>query len=144
MNLLYQLILGSGVMAISVLIHASFTTLAIGWLRNHPIRHGTNLRRGLFIVAAVLWSFLSICAQCWVWAMVLFLLGALPDFETTLYFITVTFTTLGYGDVVLDREWRLLGSFAAANGPIIIGWTTAVVFLVVQGVYGLNPKGPRA
>ena len=47
----------------------------------------------------------------------------------------VTFTTLGYGDVLLDEEWRLLASFEAANGIIIFGWTTAIIIAIVQQQY---------
>jgi voltage-gated potassium channel Kch len=55
--------------------------------------------------------------------------------ETALYFSMVTFTTLGYGDVVLDERWRLMAAFEAANGIIIFGLTTAAVVAVVQRVY---------
>lgn len=88
------------------------------------------------LVAVVLWFFLSVCLQCWLWAALFRWLGALGAIEEALYFATVTFTTLGYGDIVLGPEWRLLGAFAATNGTIIIGWTTAMVFLAVQQVYG--------
>ena len=48
----------------------------------------------------------------------------------------VTFTTLGYGDLVLTGEWRLLASFEeAANGTIMFGWTTAVIVAMVHRVY---------
>jgi hypothetical protein len=47
----------------------------------------------------------------------------------------VTFTTLGYGDVLLDDRWRLLASFEAANGIIMFGWTTAIVMAVVHRIY---------
>ena len=40
------------------------------------------------------------------------------------------------GDVVLGPDWRLLGAFAATNGTIIVGWTTAMIFVAVQRVYG--------
>ena len=49
---------------------------------------------------------------------------ALPDLETAFYFSMVTFTTLGFGDVVLTGQWRTLASIQAANGVIIFGWTT--------------------
>jgi voltage-gated potassium channel Kch len=55
--------------------------------------------------------------------------------EEALYFSTVTFTTLGYGDVVLSPDWRLLSAFQSANGTIIVGWTTAMVFLAVRWIY---------
>ena len=59
----------------------------------------------------------------------------MPDLEKTLYFSMVTFTTLGYGEIVLGEQWRLLASFEAANGIIIFGWTTAIVVAAVQRVY---------
>jgi hypothetical protein len=53
----------------------------------------------------------------------------------------VTFTTLGYGDVLLDERWRLMAAFEAANGIIIFGLTTAVVVAVVQRVYFTKTSG---
>lgn len=49
-----------------------------------------------------------------------------------LYFSIVTFTTLGYGDIVLNEQWRLPASIQAAGGIIIFGWTTAIIVAVVQ------------
>jgi hypothetical protein len=48
----------------------------------------------------------------------------------------VTFTTLGFGDVVLAGQWRTLASIQAANGVIIFGWTTALIFYFIQQIYG--------
>jgi voltage-gated potassium channel Kch len=62
------------------------------------------------------------------------MVGAISEVETALYFSTVTFTTLGYGDVVLDQRWRLVAAFKAVNGIIIFGLTTAAVIAVVQWV----------
>ncbi|MBW2386790.1 MAG: two pore domain potassium channel family protein [Deltaproteobacteria bacterium] len=56
------------------------------------------------------------------------------DVETALYFSIVTFTTLGYGDVTLDADWRLLASIQAANGTIMFGWTTALVMAVIRRI----------
>jgi voltage-gated potassium channel Kch len=69
------------------------------------------------------------------WAVAYVILGAISGAEPALYFSTVTFTTLGYGEIVLDPRWRLLASFEAANGIIMFGWTTALVIAVVQRVY---------
>ena len=69
------------------------------------------------------------------WAAVYMLVGAFQNFEPALYFSTVTFTTLGYGDVLLDDRWRLMASLEAANGIIIFGLSTAVVVATVQRVY---------
>jgi hypothetical protein len=50
----------------------------------------------------------------------------------------VTYTTLGYGDVVLSGEWRTLAAIQAGNGVIIFGWTTALIFYFIQKIYKAN------
>ena len=55
--------------------------------------------------------------------------------ESALYFSTVTFTALGYGDNTILPRWRLLSSFEAANGVILFGVSTAFVFAVIQRMY---------
>jgi hypothetical protein len=53
-----------------------------------------------------------------VWAGAYLLMGTIDTIEMAFYFSTVTFTTLGYGDVVIDEQWRLMSAFEAANGII--------------------------
>ena len=76
--------------------------------------------------------FLAAVVESSLWAGVYLVVGAIPDLETALYFSTVTYTTLGYGDVTLGSEWRLFASFQAANGTIMFGWTTAIVMAVIR------------
>ena len=73
------------------------------------------------------------------WAATYLALGAISGLERALYFSTVTYTTLGYGDVVMQEGQRLLSSFEAANGIIMFGWTTALIFALVQRVYFARP-----
>lgn len=73
--------------------------------------------------------------QIALWAGVYLLMGAIDKMETALYFSTVTFITLGYGDVVIDERWRLVAAFEAVNGIIIFGLTTAAVVAAVQRVF---------
>lgn len=69
------------------------------------------------------------------WAATYMALGEIDSLEPAFYFSMVTFTTLGYGDIVLDERWRLLASFEAATGIIMFGWTTALVLAAVQSTY---------
>ena len=122
----------------TVFIHAGCTVLVLGRLHSLSARHPalrSSLTRAsvlgalvfLFSVAAVVES--ALWAGCYVWV------GALPAFEPALYFSLVTFTTLGYGDVTLPEQWRMLGAFQAANGILMFGWTTAVIVAVAQRVF---------
>jgi hypothetical protein len=46
-------------------------------------------------------------AEIWLYAFLYLLLGALGTFEVALYFSTVTYSSVGYGDVLLGQEWRI-------------------------------------
>ena len=58
--------------------------------------------------------------------------------KSALYFSTTSFTTIGYGDVVLDRQWRLLGAIEGANGLLLFGWSTAFLFSVTGRLRALE------
>lgn len=139
--ILNQLAVGLFAIVVSVSIHASFMVTVVDPFQRLALGAQTYLGKGLLISGLVLWFFLSICVQCWAWAGLLLWLGALSSLEEALYFATVTFTSLGYGDIVLEPKWRLLGAFASINGAIIIGWTAALVFLAVQRVYNPRKRG---
>ena len=70
-----------------------------------------------------------------VWALPYLAFGAIEEVEKAVYFSMVTYTTLGYGDVLLDENWRLLASFEAAIGIIMFGWTTAIVMHTIRHVF---------
>ena len=84
--------------------------------------------KAVAMVLTVLGLFLAHTIEVWLWAGAYFATGAVPSFEDALYFSTVTFSTLGYGDITLSPEWRLFSSLEAVNGFLLIGWSTA--FLV--------------
>ncbi|MCZ0960182.1 potassium channel family protein [Paracoccus benzoatiresistens] len=83
------------------------------------------------LILVVLVSSLSVLAMVtmsvWLWALAFHLLGVFSGFEEAMYFTLVTFTTLGYGDVLMPLEWRILGGLAAANGLLSFGLTTALM-----------------
>ena len=57
-------------------------------------------------------------------------------------FFRVTFTTLGYGDITLvEHDWRLLSGIEALNGILLVGWTTAFLFMVVQRSWTTKAHG---
>jgi len=124
-------------MILTTAIHAAFMMLAIALLRAHDRggRREAASRPLLFIGTSVVLMFAASVVEVAAWAGALVLLGALSSFEQALYFSTVSFTTLGYGDVVLDPRWRILGPFEAANGIMMFGWSTAIVVAAVQRVY---------
>ena len=99
-------------------------------LNKHP-----KSTRILRVSGVVLLLFLVSVVEVLIWAITYLALNAIQGLEQALYFSMVTFTTLGYGDVVLAEQWRLLSSFEAANGIIMFGWTIAIVGNSVQRIY---------
>jgi hypothetical protein len=132
-----QIVLGAIMIVVTTLIQGVFTMLGIETMRDHLDRHPTTslFHATLKLAAFVLWLFLATIVEVWLWAMLYLGLGAISPLEKAVYFSTVTFTTLGFGDITLGQEWRLLSSFEAANGLLMFGWSTALVFGAVQWVY---------
>lgn len=136
-------IIGTGLlmMFLSTVIHALFMiggnhTLEWGLMRFGPARG--HFDRAVLISLLTIWMFLAIVIEAWIWALLYLdspLITTLPNLETAFYFSMVTFTTLGYGDVVLTGQLRTLASIQAANGVIIFGWTTALIFYFIQRIY---------
>lgn len=144
--MLAQLVLGSIMILTTTVIHGVFTTTGLGALRKRYAESAdiiSNWRASLVLALFVLWLFLATIVEVWAWAGLYLLTGAVKTLEEAVYFSTVTFTTLGYGDVVLDPSWRLLSSFEAANGLFLFGWSTALVFAVVQWIFGHSRAGQR-
>ena len=129
---------------VTTMIQGVFMFVGIERLRDHLSQSLAKslLRSTLRIAAFVLWLFLATILEVWVWATLYLVLGAFGSVEEAAYFSTVTFTTLGYGDITLDETWRLLSSFEAANGLLMFGWSTALVFVAVQWVYERDHKSP--
>lgn len=73
-------------------------------------------------------------AQMTIWALLFLLLGEFGDFTTALYHSGVNYTTLGYGDIVMSEQWRLLGPLEATNGILMFGVSTAVMTAAVLDV----------
>jgi hypothetical protein len=119
-------------------IHAACTVGVIVWVRplqdDHWIFHNSVASTGL-IAALVLLMSLVAYAEAALWAGFYVVVGALPTFSDAIYFSLVTFTTLGYGDITLPQEWRVLSAFQAANGIIMFGWTTAIIVAAVQRIF---------
>ncbi|WP_120504675.1 ion channel [Sulfitobacter mediterraneus] len=125
-----QLLLGSGLIAITAIAAAmSWWGLELALARSHRwvIRppHGPKLT--ILLSFAMLWTLVMMTAAVWIWAVALWLLQIFVTFEASVYFSLVAFTTLGFGDILLPVEWRLLGGLAAANGLLIFGLLTAML-----------------
>ncbi len=83
----------------------------------------------------------SALAQIALWAGAFVLCGDFAGFEDAFYHPVVNFTTLGYGDIVMSRRWRLLGPLEAVNGNLMLGLSAAMLFTVLGRV--AEARAPR-
>lgn len=130
-----QFAVGSALIVLSFAIHAAFMAFASRAVRRHEawLSRPPQLPRLAGALCAVsLWLMASMSATVWIWALYFLWSGALGDLETAMYFSLISFTTLGFGDIVLDRPHRLLSGMLAANGLVLFGLTTAVLIDLIR------------
>ena len=122
-----SLIVGTLAISVTVLIH-TFGLIAVtrimGHMTNRFRMHG-HRSRVVAMLSVVFGLFVVLTIEIWFWALVYVAINAFEDFEHALYFSTVAFSTVGFGDIVPEFEWRLLGALEAVNGFLMIGWSTA-------------------
>ena len=122
-------------MGFCVTIHASGVTWALGRIKRHPEYPRFWAGTWLFILVAA-WIVMMHLVEIVVWAVFYFADGAMPALQTAVYFSAVTYTTTGYGDLVLPPEWRLVGAIEALTGILMCGWSTAFFLTVGSRLYG--------
>lgn len=122
-------------MAACVAIHAAGVASALRWTQRQPeASQSTGSATWLFIRLAG-WMVLFHLFQIAAWAFLYFWRGAMPDLQSAFYFSAVTYTTTGYGDLVLPQEWRLVGGVEALTGILMCGLSTGFFFAVVSRSY---------
>jgi hypothetical protein len=131
-----QIFLGCFLVLVTTVVHMFATAAVLVMLKKMGrllhMNKASTLQRALLVASLVACMFLVSVLDAVIWAYVYLDVGAIEQVETALYFSMVTFTTLGYGDVTLLPDWRLLASFEAANGIMMFGWTTALIAAVIQ------------
>jgi len=137
-------LIGAVLVAITVAIHALGTAFLVRYLANTFLDRtghwGSKRVLTALMLAALVLVFLH-TLEIMVWAGVYKLLvpvGELASFEAAVYFSFVTFTTLGYGDITLSEGYRLLSGIQALNGILLVGWSTALMFAVVQKTWEID------
>jgi ion channel len=134
-RMLDQLILATAMVIAVVLVHlVGLAALTYG-LRSHfrSLRGRPVMPLTLLVIATV--GLLAIhTVEIWSYAAAYVVLGAFSGFEQALYYSTVTYTSIGYGDVLMPHEWRILGAIEGAAGIIMFGWSTAFLVSVLTQV----------
>ena len=132
--MLNQMILAATLMAITAVVQAAFMLSGFRGLQALKAgkRHFGRHHATLLIVVFVLYMFAAVMTEIVIWAAVYEWIGAISAFDDALYVSASSFTTIGYGNVQIAHEWRLLVALEGANGMIVFGWATALVIAAIQ------------
>jgi hypothetical protein len=129
------LLVGTGVLLCSLLCYAVATAVIVHIVvRVLPEDSG---ELGFFRGVAIMMLITLITAamhlfEIALWAIAFLLCGEMTSFEKAFYFSAESYTALGYGDIALSEQWRLLGPLEAINGLLLFGLSTAVMFAVLS------------
>ncbi|TCO72345.1 ion channel [Rhodovulum euryhalinum] len=142
--MLTQIAIGTLIILVTILVAAAgfwlaetAITRANPWLVRRP--HAPKLV--VVLISAVLTVLGVMTVSVWLWALAFLWLGVFPALEPAAYFSLVVFTTLGFGDILLPVDWRILGGMAAANGLLNIGLYTALLVEALRRVRSEQVRG---
>jgi voltage-gated potassium channel len=136
--MLNEIAVAAAIVSVCLMIHLAGILLMAEWLfrwRETLDRSPTRKLFALLIVTLFGGILLLHLIQTGLWAVFYYAQNLFDDFETSLYFSMVSFTTLGYGDVLLPKRWRLLGVVEGFSGVLLCGISTAFIFAVINGVF---------
>ncbi len=125
--LLNNILLGTIVVSLTVVVH-TFGLIGVANIMNrvaghHPIH---EFRSKVISMVVLVHGLLAVhSVEIWMWAAVYALTDAVNNFADAIYFSAITFSTLGYGDAILEDKWRLLAGMEGLSGFVLIGWSTA-------------------
>ncbi|UWR26002.1 potassium channel family protein [Sulfitobacter sp. S223] len=129
--MLHALLIGTlmiiALLAVSIAIFAVAARM-LRWLDETHAFGYARLPLAYDLGIAAMWILFALTCSVWGWALLYMALGLFDSLEPAIYFAIATFTTVGYGDIVLGTDWRLLAGMTAAHGLLTFGLFTA--FLV--------------
>jgi hypothetical protein len=132
--MLSKLLVAWCLMALCVVIHAAGLTLALRALSRRPAVKRAWPSIWLCTTVAG-WITLLHTIEIAVWGAFYAWRQTLPDLQSSLYFSAVTYTTTGYGDVVLPAGWQLFGAVEALTGILMTGLSTGFFFAAVSRMF---------
>jgi hypothetical protein len=134
-DLAHQLFVSTVLVAATVLVHLVGLDVLLSLTGAHLRRFQTawlRLDRLLAPLGIVLGLFVLHGLEIWLYAFAYRLLGALPNLEQALYFSISAYSTLGEAGAAMPATWRVVGVLEAVNGMLLIGWSTAFLFHVLN------------
>jgi Ion channel len=132
--ILIPLAVGASAVLVTIFIHALAVGATVNFVRRERRlgREGAGFWINLSIVVlAISFAFVAHLIEIAVWAVLFVICGEFQELGFAYYHSAVNYTTLGYGDVIMTPSWKLLGPLEAADGTLLFGVSTAIIFAVI-------------
>jgi hypothetical protein len=140
-----ELTAAATLLALTVVVHAVGMMMLLRWIFRSQRQATTGFWPLSWLLIRITWSLIAIhLVEVAVWALFYWWQGCLPDLESSFYFAGVTYTTVGYGDLVLAKGWRLLGPVEGLTGILMCGLSTGFFFAVFSKLFAAQGKGTPA
>jgi hypothetical protein len=131
--MIVHLLIASGLVATTVIIHAAGLGVLLSHVLRSPERPDTRFWPVTWLLIRIAWLLIVLhLVEIAVWALFFWWQECLPDAESSFYFSGVTYATLGYGDLLLPKEWRMFGPLEALTGTLMCGLSIAFFFAVLS------------
>ena len=138
-----EFVLAFAIVAVCVVIHitgmASLTALLLRH-RSQILQKPRLIRSSLLLIIVFGIVILLHLTQTIIWAALYYSRNLFASFETSLYFSLKTYTTIGYGDILLPERWRLLGGIEGLSGVLLCGVSTAFIFAILNALFQIRTQ----
>jgi hypothetical protein len=122
--------------AATVVAHAEGLSLVLRLLTKWGTVQPARAQPTSWLLIRVTWLLMLIhLAEIAVWALFYLWQGCMPDVQSALYFSGVTYTTVGYGDLLLPPRWRMLAPVEALTGILMCGLSASLFFAVLSKIF---------
>lgn len=130
------LLIAAALVAVTVVVHAVGFALVLRLLMKSRSVPPAAPWPIVWLLVRITWRLILVhLVEVVVWALFYLWAQCLPDAESAFYFSGVTYTTLGYGDVVLPKPWRILGPIEGLTGILMCGLSAGLFFATVTRIY---------
>ncbi len=142
--MLPTIIIAAILVAITVAVHAAgFALVLRSFMKSHTTPPTQPWPIAWLLIRVTWLLILMHVVEITVWALFYWWKGCLPDAEAAFYFAGVTYATIGYGDLVLAKPWRLLGPVEGLTGILMCGLSAGLFFGLVTRIYSSRLAGAR-
>jgi hypothetical protein len=133
-----EIVLSLGILGVCLVIHIAGIVYVGDQLvrrREKFEQHAGPVQVSILLITVFAFVILLHLIEASLWAAFYSLRGLFKDYETSLYFSLKSYSTIGYGDVLLPQNWRLVGTLEGISGVLLCGLSAAFLFTIVNTLF---------